>query len=117
MVTELPRLQLRPDASYMVVGGLGGIGRSLCNKFVESGAQSLIILSRNASITQRAGEFLDELRNAGCIVSVIDCDVSDSAQVEATMLRLKKERPPIRGVVHAGMVLQVPLSRNAPKMD
>jgi NAD(P)-dependent dehydrogenase (short-subunit alcohol dehydrogenase family) len=101
----------------MVVGGLGGIGRSLCKKFVENGAQSLIILSRNASITQRGEEFLDELREAGCIVSVVDCDVADSAQVEATMLRLKKERPSVRGIIHAGMVLQVPDSRYTPKTD
>nr|Q86ZD9.1 RecName: Full=Squalestatin tetraketide synthase; Short=SQTKS; AltName: Full=Highly reducing polyketide synthase 1; Short=HR-PKS 1; AltName: Full=Squalestatin S1 biosynthesis cluster protein pks1 [Phoma sp. C2932]AAO62426.1 type I polyketide synthase [Phoma sp. C2932] len=106
VITRPPKLQLRPDASYLIVGGLGGIGRSLCKNFVENGARSLVLLSRNANVSQQSGEFLDELRSTGCIVGVVDCDISSKTQVEATMLRLKKDMLPIRGIVHAGMVLQ-----------
>nr|UPW35101.1 tetraketide synthase [Didymella macrostoma] len=105
-VTQPPKLQLHPDASYLIVGGLGGIGRSLCKNFVENGARSLVLLSRNANVSQQSGEFLNELRSTGCIVHVVDCDISNKTQVESTMLRLKQELLPIRGIVHAGMVLQ-----------
>nr|A0A3G1DJH7.1 RecName: Full=Squalestatin tetraketide synthase; Short=SQTKS; AltName: Full=Highly reducing polyketide synthase 1; Short=HR-PKS 1; AltName: Full=Squalestatin S1 biosynthesis cluster protein pks1 [Phoma sp. MF5453]AMY15057.1 tetraketide synthase MF-SQTKS [Phoma sp. MF5453] len=106
VVTQPPKLQLRSDASYLIVGGLGGIGRSLCKNFVENGARSLVLLSRNANVSRQSGEFLDELRSTGCVVSVVDCDISNKTQVESTMLRLKEEKLPIRGIVHAGMVLQ-----------
>lgn len=106
-VTQPPKLQLHPDASYLIVGGLGGIGRSLCKNFVENGARSIVLLSRNANVSQQSGEFLNELRSTGCIVHVVDCDISNKTQVKSTMLRLKQKLLPIRGVVHAGMVLQV----------
>ncbi|RYG88295.1 SDR family NAD(P)-dependent oxidoreductase, partial [bacterium] len=95
-VTQPPKLQLHPDASYLIVGGLGGIGRSLCKNFVENGARSLVFLSRNANVSQQSGEFLNELRSTGCIVHVVDCDISNKTQVKSTMLRLKQNNLRLR---------------------
>ena len=97
-----PSLQLFPGASYLIVGGLGGIGRSLCEWIVDRGAKYLILLSRSA----RAGPHLAELGQAGCQVRAVGCDVSDEAQV-ARALQSCADMPPIRGIIQGAMVLQV----------
>lgn len=101
------QLSFRPDSSYMIMGGLGGIGRSPCKKFVEHGAKSLIILSRNAGGTKGSQQFLNKLYRAGCAATVVSCDVSYESQVKALMKSYKAELPPIRGVIYADMVLEV----------
>ena len=102
MIQSAPSLKLRPNATYLIVGGLGGIGRSLCEWIVDRGAKHLIILSRNA----RAGPYLANLEEAGCKVRVVGCDVSDESQV-AWALQSCADLPPIRGVIQGAMVLQV----------
>ena len=97
-----PSLKLCPDASYLIVGGLGGIGRSLCEWIVDRGAKHLIILSRSA----RAGPHLAELEQAGCKVRAVGCDVSDESQT-AWALQSCADMPPIRGVIQGAMVLHV----------
>ena len=101
---------LRPDVSYLVVGGLGGLGRCLCEWLVARGAKHLIVMSRNA---KNGGRFLEELvqgaqaTGLGHInVRSAACDVSESGQLVQS-LDLLQDMPPIRGVIQAAMVLQV----------
>ena len=91
--------RLAADASYLIVGGMGGIGRSLCEWMVERGARHLIVLSRNA----RIDSFFADL---SCDVRPVNCDVSDKAQLMAALAGCQ-DMPPIRGVVQAAMILQV----------
>jgi hypothetical protein len=39
-------ISFRPDVAYLIVGGLGGIGRAVANWLVENGARHLVFLSR-----------------------------------------------------------------------
>jgi len=108
----VPRLQterLRPDASYMVVGGFGGIGRSVCRWMVERGAKHLVVVSRSAG-DGKAQDLRDELGGiaSGVTITPISCDISHAAQLKTSLDVMRKSgTPPIRGVVHGGMDLQV----------
>jgi NAD(P)-dependent dehydrogenase (short-subunit alcohol dehydrogenase family) len=102
VVSSTASLKLRGDVSYLIVGGLGGLGRSICEWMVEHGARNLLVMSRNA----KRGPFLDELEEQGCIVRAIACDVADSRQL-AIALQTCTDMPPIRGVIQGAMVLQV----------
>ncbi|KAL5002552.1 hypothetical protein BDV10DRAFT_202156 [Aspergillus recurvatus] len=96
-VKVLPRPatpKLRADASYLLVGGVGGLGRSLANWMVEHGAKHLILLSRSAG-KQGSSTFVNQLRDAG------KTDL-DRALTTASELHF----PPIRGVIQGAMVLQ-----------
>jgi NADPH:quinone reductase-like Zn-dependent oxidoreductase/ubiquinone/menaquinone biosynthesis C-methylase UbiE/acyl carrier protein len=96
-------LKLRHDASYLVVGGLGGIGRRVCDWLVDHGARNLIILSRSAE----HNPFVASLEQRGCVVLHHSCDVADEMQL-ATMLQRRKQKnmPQIRGVLQCAMVLR-----------
>lgn len=107
VLPRAPTPKLRPDASYLLVGGVGGLGRSIAHWMVNHGARNLILLSRNAS-KQNAGTFISQLREAGCRIVAISCDVANEQSLTRALDRCKNEEglPPIRGVIQGAMVLK-----------
>ncbi|KAL2828561.1 hypothetical protein BJY01DRAFT_261540 [Aspergillus pseudoustus] len=97
-----PKLSLRSDAAYLLVGGLGGLGQSVSTYLVERGARYLIYLSRTAGESQAHRTFFRELESQGCSVQAVKGDVSNLADVTAT---IHNTQLPIAGVLHLGMVL------------
>ncbi|KAJ5621531.1 hypothetical protein N7528_006314 [Penicillium herquei] len=99
--------KLKPDASYLLVGGVGGLGKSLTNWMVNHGARNIILLSRRAG-KHDSGTFVTQLREAGANVAAISCDVSNREDLAKALLTCEKDSkfPPIRGVIQGAMVLQ-----------
>ncbi|KAF2181508.1 hypothetical protein K469DRAFT_589235 [Zopfia rhizophila CBS 207.26] len=91
-----------PEASYLLVGCLGGLGRSFSQWAVSRGARSLIYLSRTGAAKDEAQIFLDELRSKGVEVSIVKGDVTSLADVQAAV---KSSKKPIKGVVQAALTL------------
>ena len=100
-----PELPLRDDASYLLVGGLGGVGRSIASWLVENGAKHLIFLSRSGR-SEKTEDFLQELELLGCKVQVFAGGV-DSIEIVNEMAA--KAEKPICGVIQLAMALQVSL--------
>ncbi|KAF2676482.1 polyketide synthase [Lentithecium fluviatile CBS 122367] len=98
-----PDLALRPDASYFLVGGLGGIGRSLALWLVENGARHLVFLSRAGRSSTVVEDFCQELEVLGCQVQVFAGSVVNPDDVRTVA---KQAAKPIRGVLQLSMVLQ-----------
>lgn len=93
--STLPRL--KPDASYLVVGGLGGIGRRICEWLIDNGAKYLVITSRSpASISSSL--FLSSLEQRGCrVLHHHSCDISDPLAPTKMLEHHKQQNfPPIR---------------------
>ncbi|QIW94584.1 hypothetical protein AMS68_000102 [Peltaster fructicola] len=96
-----------PDASYLIAGGLGGIGQSLARYLTSNGCKHLIMLSRSAAQHSDADNLISDLKSQGCAVSIRNCDVSDAQALQSTMEDLEKSGvPPVRGVIQAAMVLK-----------
>ncbi|KAL4803093.1 hypothetical protein BDV18DRAFT_163154 [Aspergillus unguis] len=106
VLPERRSAQLRPDASYLLVGGAGGIGRSVAHWLVAHGARHLIVMSRNATNNPVASELVSELQPLGCRVKLISCDASVSAHLATALESCSTDFPPIRGVIQGAMVLQ-----------
>lgn len=110
MVPVVPQtrfVRFPANASYLLVGGVGGIGRSVAHWMVAHGAKNLILLSRSAASSVKTGAFVSELQEAGCRVIAVSCDVADEARLAEALRVSERDFPPIRGIVHGGMVLQV----------
>ncbi|MFI9154597.1 SDR family NAD(P)-dependent oxidoreductase [Streptomyces sp. NPDC053367] len=97
----LPGGRLRADGSYLISGGLGGLGLSLARFLAERGAGALILLGRSAP----APGVLDGLREKGARVEAVRCDVGDEAALRTALDAVRGQLPPLRGVVHAAGVL------------
>ncbi|EOD49628.1 putative polyketide synthase protein [Neofusicoccum parvum UCRNP2] len=52
------KLKLREDASYLLCGGLGGLGRAISNWMVENGARNLVYLSRSGGEPESTQAFI-----------------------------------------------------------
>lgn len=114
---EAPLPQLPPlaqaDATYVVTGGLSGFGLRTAWWLVRHGARHLALLSRRgAAATPEAAEMLQQFAAAGVSVIAPACDVTDAAAVRATLASIEAQMPPLRGIVHAAMVIEDALLRD-----
>jgi len=99
------------DAAYLLVGCLGGLGRSLTTWMQERGCRNFIFLSRSGTAKPEAKEVVDRLTASGASVQVFNVDASDEKAVAEVVHQVSSELP-IKGVVHAAMVLRDGLYEN-----
>ncbi|KAF2143954.1 uncharacterized protein K452DRAFT_316749 [Aplosporella prunicola CBS 121167] len=99
-------LKLDPESTYLFVGGLGGLGRSLAKEFLASGARNIAFLSRSGNTTPQAKAVVDELAAGGAQVRAYRGDISNSASFLAAMDQCAQDLPPIKGVIQMAMVLR-----------
>jgi NADPH:quinone reductase-like Zn-dependent oxidoreductase len=97
---------LKADATYILIGGTGGLGRSMAKWMSQKGARNIVLVSRSAAVNANVQALMDELAPSGTNITVKACDVSTRKSVDA-MLKDMTDMPPIRGVVHGAMVLRV----------
>jgi acyl transferase domain-containing protein/acyl carrier protein len=95
---------LRGDATYLITGGLGGLGLSLARWMVERGARHLVLVGRSAPAEAAVAE-IGAMQRTGAHVRVLLADVSRRADVDGLMDTIAMGMPPLRGVVHAAGVL------------
>ncbi|WNG38298.1 SDR family NAD(P)-dependent oxidoreductase [Archangium violaceum] len=97
-------LTLRADATYLITGGLGGLGLEVARWMVEQGARHLALVGRRAA-SASASEAVRALEKAGAHVTLASVDVSREAEVAQLLQQLDADAPPLRGIVHAAGVL------------
>ena len=95
---------LREDGTYLVTGGLGGVGLEVAGWLAERGARTLVLNGRRAPDGEALAA-LEALRERGVDVRVEVTDVSDGAAVAAMLARMDAALPPLAGVVHSVGVL------------
>ncbi|KAI0397011.1 ketoacyl-synt-domain-containing protein [Xylariaceae sp. FL0594] len=103
---QKPAKLLKEDATYILIGGTGGLGRSMARWMVTRGARHLVLVSRGGSTTGKVKELVEELATDGAQVVVRKCDVANPADVEELVNFELEGMPPIRGVIHGAMVLR-----------
>ncbi|WP_216211606.1 type I polyketide synthase [Amycolatopsis aidingensis] len=88
--------------SYLVTGGLGGIGRRVAAWLAGRGARHLVLTGRSAG---QAPEL------AGARVHYARVDVADEPAMRALLAGLRRRGwPPVRGVFHAAGVVEFALA-------
>ena len=99
------RAAIEKDGTYLVTGGLGGLGLSVAGWLAEQGAGQLVLLSRSgvANPTQQAA--VAALEEKGARVIVAQADAAEREQVAAVLHEVAASGMPLRGVVHAAGVL------------
>ncbi|MER6170903.1 SDR family NAD(P)-dependent oxidoreductase [Streptosporangium sp. NPDC001681] len=105
VVLTFDRPRLRADGTYLVTGGLGGLGLAAAEGLVRQGARHLALLGRSEP-GQAERERIAALREEGVRVVVLAADVADAGALERALDGLRAQAPPIRGVLHAAGVLR-----------
>ncbi|MGB3662706.1 beta-ketoacyl reductase, partial [Mycolicibacter algericus] len=95
--------KVRADGSYLLTGGLGGLGTVVARWLVSRGAGRIVLNGRSEpSEAQRA--VLDELA-AGAEVAYVAGDISSPGVAQRLVAAAEETGRPLRGVVHAAGVL------------
>ncbi|MCY4612557.1 MAG: SDR family NAD(P)-dependent oxidoreductase [Nitrospira sp.] len=96
--------RLRQDRTYLVTGGLGGIGCVMANWLADREAGTIVLNGRRAPDTE-AEEAIDALRKRGVTVRVELADVTDATAMDRMLERMDRDLPPLGGVIHSVGVL------------
>ena len=116
-------MAIKPDASYLITGGLGGLGPHIAEWLVKSGARHLILCGRR-ELPERStwGELapshqsyeqvaaIQKLEKQGATVHVEKVDVADRGQMEALFERVRRSSEPLCGIIHAAADIKILLA-------
>ncbi|ETS74933.1 hypothetical protein PFICI_13417 [Pestalotiopsis fici W106-1] len=104
---RIPTFVARSDATYLISGGLGGLGREIARWLVSCGARYLILLSRSGPETEEAKELMNELTANNVLVEAKGCNVADAVALASVLAQCTlRGFPPIRGCIQAAMVMK-----------
>lgn len=90
------------DASYLLIGCLGGLGRSFAEWMVSQGVRKLTFLSRSGAISEEALDFVSKLKALSVQVQILQGDVASPSDVKRAVQSCPA---PIKGVVQAALTL------------
>lgn len=95
---------IRPDATYLITGGLSGLGLLVAERLADRGARYLVLLSRREP-SESDSAIVDRIRESGVEIRTAQVDVSDADGVAQLIATINAEMPPLRGIVHGAGVL------------
>ncbi|CAH0052312.1 unnamed protein product [Clonostachys solani] len=116
ILPSLKTTTLDAAATYLLVGCLGGLGRSLTAWMMEKDARNFCFLSRSGADAPAAARLITDLETAGAHVDVVRGDVSVQADVRRAVAAIPSDRP-LRGVIQAAMVLRDGMFQNMTFQD
>jgi NAD(P)-dependent dehydrogenase (short-subunit alcohol dehydrogenase family) len=93
-----------PDCSYLLAGGLGGLGQAISSWMVKHGARHLVYLSRSAGEPEDHQAFIRQLELQGCHVTCIKGTVTSLADVQQAVSQCSKS---LAGIIQLVMNNQV----------
>lgn len=109
MLDAVPTWTFNSDATYVIAGGLGGLGRVAARWFAKRGARNLILLSRSGPKSQDAIQLVQELKSQGVCIETPVCDVAVAESLAALISCYAETMPPIKGCMQCSMVLKASL--------
>ena len=96
------------DATYIIIGGLGGLGQLITKNLVERGARDIALCGRNPA-DALALKSIDQLRQRGANIIVKQIDACNYHAMHEWLNALNKNKPIggviyLAGQIHDGMI-------------
>ncbi|RAR00984.1 polyketide synthase PksG [Stemphylium lycopersici] len=103
---QTPAYGFEAQATYVISGGLGGLGREIMRWMASRGARHFLVTS-SRGVAGRADviAFIKEMEAQDVVIHAPASDISNRAVLKATLEEASKTLPPIRGCIQAAMVL------------
>ncbi|MFJ4620910.1 SDR family NAD(P)-dependent oxidoreductase [Streptomyces sp. NPDC088812] len=99
-----PRTPVVRPGSYLITGGLTGLGLATAEWLAERGATRLVLAGRRPP-APAAAESIDRMRSTGIEVALVTGDIADSGTADRMVVEGGADGIPVRGVIHAAGVL------------
>ena len=91
------------DGSYLITGGLGGLGLECARFLIEKGARHLVLASRSGAAGKEAA--VGRLESTGARVMVVKANVSKPEDVSRLLDEIDANSAPLRGIFHVAGLL------------
>ena len=101
----------RRDGSYIITGGLGGLGLFFAEKLAAAGCGRIVLTSRSQP-NQKALETIELIRAIGADIQVECGDIAEPGTAERLVTAATATGLPLRGVLHAAAVFENALLTN-----
>ncbi|WP_372365775.1 SDR family NAD(P)-dependent oxidoreductase [Candidatus Uabimicrobium sp. HlEnr_7] len=93
---------IQSSASYLISGGLGGLGLKIAKWMVKKGAGHIFLAGRSVA----NDEALQELQSESTCVSYIRGDIANTEDCARIFEIIRKNNLPLKGIFHAAGVLE-----------
>lgn len=102
--------------AYIIVGGLGGLGRYVCSWLISQGATTLYAISRSGLSSPEAQSLHSHLTSTSIVdFHVIKADACDRPLMSSILASIRATHP-IKGIINMAMILgDAPLASMTPE--
>lgn len=101
--TDLSK-KINGASSYLITGGLGGLGLTITQWLIEHGAKKIILTSRS-NPAESVQQKIKEMEAKGATIVVMQADVSNHDSVSRLIAAIEKDNKPLKGIFHLAGVL------------
>jgi len=101
---QSPGVTVRPDATYLITGGLGALGCLIAENLKQKGARSIVLCGRHPAGPDMVDR-LARLKGGGTNVVVMQGDIAREEDVRGILQRIETTLPALKGIVHAAGIL------------
>ncbi|KAI5464568.1 hypothetical protein BGZ63DRAFT_421580 [Mariannaea sp. PMI_226] len=105
--------QIRPisdaifgNKTYVLAGGLGGLGRSICDLLIKNGARNVAFLSRSGASSEASCQFIRHIEQQGVNAKVYMVDICNRFALQETCALISSQMPPVAGVFQCAAVIK-----------
>ncbi len=102
---EVAPLALSDRATYLITGGLGGLGLHVARLLVDHGVRRLALVGRSQP-NEVARAAIRALEARGAAVRVFTADVARHDELRAVIAAIEASGAPLRGVMHCAGILR-----------
>ncbi len=99
-----PKTLFSSSGAYILIGGLGGLGRFVCSWMVEHGAKSLVAISRTGVNSPEAQEAYNSINASAASLEVIKADATDRSDMTSILHQIRQQTL-IKGIINMAMIL------------
>ena len=97
-----------PAGSYIIIGGMGGLGRALIEWMLERGARNFVLMARSgaARYGEEAELLIQKVEAAGGRLDTVKGDATDRKDIQRCV-DTAASYGPIKGAINSAMIVGV----------
>ncbi|HEX5055444.1 MAG TPA: SDR family NAD(P)-dependent oxidoreductase [Gammaproteobacteria bacterium] len=96
---------IRPRRSYLITGGLGGLGLEIMRWLAVQGAESIVLIGRSLPSANALLQ-IEDVRAKGVMVTTLQADVAEATDIIKVLRTIEEKLPALAGVIHSAGVLE-----------
>ncbi|HEX5876530.1 MAG TPA: SDR family NAD(P)-dependent oxidoreductase, partial [Pyrinomonadaceae bacterium] len=98
-------LRFKDSATYLITGGLGGLGLDCAGWMIDHGARYIALASRRSTSDELQTK-ISHWEKQGATVRIFQTDVTCEDEVKNLISGIEQSMPPLKGIIHAAGLIE-----------